>query len=76
MNNPSHKKKKIKVDAPQWYIDACLDSLTVGVGFVMIRFNGKEYEAERIAPSEYLGVAGTLKWAHEKLKEQASSQSH
>ena len=74
--NPSHKQKKSKEYAPQWYIDACIDAMTMGTGIVKVTLVGGQYDIERIPPSEYLEVADALKWAHEKLKEQASSQSH
>ena len=50
--NPAHKQKKSKdEDAPQWYIDAYLESLVTGTAIVAIRNNG---EHEHIPVARYL----------------------
>ena len=53
----NHKQKKSKEDAPQWYIDAHLESLRTGVGVIVIR-NGQGIE--QIPPEKYLELAEAL----------------
>lgn len=68
--NPSHKQKKSKEDAPQWYIDACIDAMTNGLGVIVIRFDGKDYEIKHIKPAVFLELSDALIQLHSQFKEQ------
>ena len=60
--NPAHKQKKSKEpDAPQWYIDAYIDSLKHGIGIVVIRYN---QEPEHIPHSNHLDLAKQIQEMH------------
>ena len=64
MNNPGHKQKKSQDDdAPQWYIDACLEAVKYGLGVVVIRFDGTGFEAEHIPPERHKELTDALEWA-------------
>jgi hypothetical protein len=64
--NPTHKQKKSKEpDAPQWYIDAHLDSLKNGIGVIAI---GKDQECLYISPEQYLEFAEILMAEYQEIK--------
>ena len=70
MNNPGHKQKKSQEpDAPQWYIDACIDAMMNGLGVIVIRFDGRDYEVERIEPARFLEMSDALNQLHSQIKE-------
>lgn len=65
--NPSHKQKKSKEpDAPQWYIDAYLESLKYGIGIVVIRYN---QEPEHIPFPQQLEFVEQVQDMHKRIKE-------
>lgn len=59
----NHKQKKSKEDAPQWYIDAYLESLRTGLGVIVIR-DGQDIE--QIPPEKYLELAEALIAKHQE----------
>jgi len=64
--NPTHKQKKSKEpDAPQWYIDAHLDSLKNGIGVIVLRDG---HDPENIAPEKYLEMAEILMSKYQEIK--------
>ena len=69
MNNPSHKQKKSKEDAPQWYIDACIDAMVVGMGVVKVTLEGGQYNIERIPPERFLEAADALNQLHSQIEQ-------
>ena len=64
--NPTHKQKKSKEpDAPQWYIDAHLDSLKNGIGVMVIRHG---QDPMHVPPEKYLELAEGLEWVYEQTQ--------
>lgn len=58
MNNPSHKQKKSKDDAPQWYIDAYLEALEIGTAVMLMDSNQK---VEHLPKARYQELIEALK---------------
>ena len=69
--NPSHKQKRTKDDAPQWWIDAHNESLLNGVSIVLI---SSDKPPEHIPINRYDELIEAMKWAQTNREVDIPSQ--